>query len=167
MKPQTRKGGMETMCLTNQVNTGFGSIYLGVVFTASLYLEKQSVFRIDRLLPASLAEKGRVSEKEFTKFVKEKAKGGRWMPIALRLDPISDIDDREHRILCQAYEERERIVSFSVSSDTKVFLVTPQFHRVANQSGIEPFSSRTSSYAIVLSKDAGLFRMLDSDLQSP
>ena len=140
---------------------------LGVVFTASLYLEKQSVFRIDRLLPASLAEKGRVSEKEFTKFVKEKAKGGRWMPIALRLDPISDIDDREHRILCQAYEERERIVSFSVSSDTKVFLVTPQFHRVANQSGIEPFSSRTSSYAIVLSKDAGLFRMLDSDLQSP
>lgn len=137
-----------------------GNLRLG--FNAALYLEdEESVSGLDGFLPGSLAERGRVPEKEFIKFVKEKAKGGRWMSVALRLDPISDNDDREYKRFCRAYEEKERIVSITVSPNTKVFLVTPQFHKAANQNGIESFSSRTNSYAVVLTKDTRLFRNND------
>lgn len=132
----------------------FESAHLRVSFDFNLYLENGTYSTIDRFLQSSLTEKGRVPGKEFAKFVSQKTSGS-WIAIPLRVKPISDKDDREIFRLCQAYEAKDRVPMISLNTDgnTKLFFVIPHFHGAASKTGGVSFSSKTSSYVLVLTKD--------------
>ncbi len=136
----------------------FESTHLRLSFNFYLYLEDETYCAIDRFLPSSLSEKGRVPGKEFSKFVSQKTSGS-WITIPLRVEPITDQDDRESKRLRQAYEAKDRVPMISVNSDgnTKLFLVIPHFHDAAiaaSKTSMISFVSRKSSYAVLLTKDS-------------
>ena len=98
-------------------------------------------------------EKGRVPGNEFSKFVAQKAAGS-WIAIPLRVEALSDSDDRELDRLCKAYQPKDRVPMISVNADTKLFLVIPHFHGVLGNIGTISFSHTSSTYAVVLTKDS-------------
>lgn len=82
----------------------------------------------------------------------EKMKGGRYHPLALRLELGSDKDTKEYVKFCKEYEGvKNRIAMFALNDEgsTKAFLVTPRYHTAAK--GLK-LRIPTSSYCIVLSK---------------
>lgn len=120
-------------------------------FSAALYLEDEnSDFAGHQLVPSHLTEKGRLRIDEFQRFLHDKLAGGRWATFALRVDVLSD--QRVYKKFYKEYETKKRIAMFAVSQNTKVFLVTPKFHRSVQAEGLT-LSNKTSSYAIVLTKE--------------
>ena len=52
---------------------------------------------------------------------------------------------------------KERIAMFSVNGqNSKVFLVPPKFHGAAKKTGLVSLPNKTSTYAIVLTKEIGV-----------
>mmetsp|Transcript_12615 Transcript_12615/g.30122 ORF Transcript_12615/g.30122 Transcript_12615/m.30122 type:complete len:2002 (-) Transcript_12615:73-6078(-) len=120
-------------------------------FSAALYLEDEnSDFAGNQLVPSSLTEKGRLRIDEFQRFLHDKLAGGRWAAFALRVDILSD--QRAYKKFYKEYETKKRIAMFAVNQNTKVFLVTPKFHRAVQSEGLI-LSNKTNSYAIVLTKE--------------
>ncbi|CAJ1888328.1 unnamed protein product [Cylindrotheca closterium] len=120
-------------------------------FWAALYLEDEnSNFGSNQLIPSNLMEKGRLKIEEFQRFLHDKLAGRRWAAFALRLDILSD--QRAYKKFYKEYETKKRIAMFTVSQNTKVFLVTPKFHRSVQSEGLT-LLNKTSSYAIVLTKE--------------
>jgi hypothetical protein len=126
---------------------------LKLSFTTKLYIEQSCPYQMDSFLPSSLTEKGRITLDEFNKFISEKMKGGRWNIAHLKLSSIGEADMSSYKRLYKEYESLDRICMINVTDSTKVFLVTPKFLRVAKcLSGVHSIS-RSSSYAVVLTKD--------------
>ena len=127
---------------------------LKLSFTTKLFIEKSCPYQIDNVLPSSLSEKGRVTLDEFNKYTSEKMKGGRWNVLHLKLSYINGESDMiAYKRLYKEYESLERICMINVSDTTKVFLVTPKFLRVSKcMAGVQNLS-RSSTYAVVLTKD--------------
>ena len=118
-------------------------------FFANLYAENDA--QQDGFLPESLTEKGRLTRENFSKFLSEKLKSGRWNVKSLRLDPITKKDANEHKIFCKDYEgAKKRIVMFVLDGNMKAFLVTPGFHRDAR--GLT-FEKSLSSYVVIIKKN--------------
>jgi len=119
-------------------------------FFAHLYPESDPQNEADDYLPGSLTEKGRLTTDNFSKFLADKLKGGRWYAMVLRLDTMSDKDSKEYKKFYKEYEGvKQRIAMFGLSDGAKAFLVTPRFHRIAK--GVS-FERSTSSYVVVLKK---------------
>lgn len=133
-------------------------VNLRLSFHAALHAEDNSFSGFQRFLPASFSEKGRLPDQEFSRFVSEKLAGGRWMAIPLRLSTLSDQDAKDYKKFYQAYEVKRRIAMFAISPSTKVFLVTPKFHGAAKATGLLSLPQKTSTYAVVLTKDAHVRR---------
>ena len=121
-------------------------------FFAHLYAETDPQSEADGYLPESLTERGRLTADNFSKFVAEKLKGGRWNAMVIRLETISDKDAREYKKFYMDYEYvKKRIAMFALNDGAKAFLVTPRFHRVAT--GVS-FEQSTSPYIVVLTRTA-------------
>jgi len=119
-------------------------------FMANLYAEMDPQNEADGLLPESLTERGRLTMDNFSKFLADKLKNGRWNAMALRLNTMSDKDAKEHKKFCKDYEGvKNRIAMFSLDDGAKAFLVTPRFHRSAR--GFT-FEKTLCSYIVVLTK---------------
>jgi hypothetical protein len=128
-----------------------------LAFNAAFYLEDESQAGVNNFLPAMLAEKGRLKIHEFSRFLSDKLSGGRWVAIPLRLATISDQDAKEYKKFYKEYEAKERIAMFSVNGqNSKVFLVTPKFHGAAKKTGLVSLPNKTSTYAVVLTKEVGV-----------
>ena len=127
---------------------------LRLSFTTKLFIEQSSPYQIDNFLPSSLTEKGRITLDEFNKFISDKMKGGRWNIVHLKLSHISgDADMNAYKRLYKEYESLDRICMINVTDSTKVFLVTPKFLRVCKCMTTVQNLSRSSTYAVVLTKD--------------
>jgi hypothetical protein len=122
-------------------------------FLAAFYLEDESMDGVNSFLPESLAERGRLRSEEFSRFLRDKLAGGRWHAIPLRLATISEHDGKEYKKFYKEYEMRNRIAMFSVGQNSKLFLVTPKFHDAARTAGLDALPNRTSTYALVLTKE--------------
>ena len=127
---------------------------LKLSFTTKLYIEQSCDYQIDNFLPSYLSEKGRVTLDEFNKYISDKMKGGRWNLVHLKLSYITDESDMTaYKRLYKEYESLDRICMINVSDSTKVFLITPKFLRVCKcMSGVQNLS-RSSTYAVVLTKE--------------
>lgn len=119
-------------------------------FKARFYLESDRHARLNNLLPEGMTEKGRLRLDEFTKFLAGKLKGGRWAAVSIRMSVSSDEDAKKLKIFYKEYESMKRIAMFSVSEHTKLFLVTPKFHRTAEKIVGNMFDAEKSTYAIIL-----------------
>jgi hypothetical protein len=125
-------------------------------FYAAFYLEDDSQVFVNRFLPDSLSQKGRLNPDAFASFLSDKLSGGRWVAIPLRLTTITDGDAKEYKKFYREYEIKMRIAMFEVSKETKVFLVSPKFHGAAKGTGLVSLSNKNSTYAIVLTKAIGI-----------
>lgn len=104
------------------------------------------------VLPESLSERGRLRVEEFIKFLSGKLKGGKWTAILLRMSVSSDEEAKKHRKFYKEYESMKRIAMFGINENTKLFLVTPKFQRVAAKVLGSSFGIETSTYAIALTR---------------
>ena len=121
------------------------------MFRANLVYEGDSTLDIRHgFLTANFVEKGRLSIPEFQKFLAQKIDGGRWAVVTLRLSVISESE--AYKLFYKEYETKNRIAMFSVGKETKMFLVTPRFHR-DTMSLRGQFTNSTSTYAIVLTRE--------------
>ena len=120
-------------------------------FFANLYAEETDhQSEADGLLTESLTEKGRLTTENFTKFLSDKLRGGRWNATVLRVDPVSEKDSKELQAFIRNYEGvKKRIAMMSLADGGKAFLVTPRFHRDARRLA---FGRPTCSYVVVLTK---------------
>ena len=124
-----------------------------VTFSAGFFLEAESHQGVNGYVPERLTEKGRLRIDAFQDFLLGKLRGGRWRAIPLRLTTFSDRDAQEYKTYYKEYELNKRISMFAVGENCKIFLVTPRFHTAATRDGMVSLMSKTSSYAIVLTKD--------------
>ena len=124
-----------------------------VKFTARFYNENEAHASLCGILPDSISEKGRLRVDEFLKFLSGKLKGGRWVAIPMRLSIYSEEDAKKHKKFYKEYEANKRIAMFSIGENTKVFFVTPKFHRAAAKVIGSSFNVETSTYAVVLTKE--------------
>lgn len=122
-------------------------------FTAGFVVETDPDYEADGLLPAMLVDKGRLAIDEYAKFVKSKLESGRWKAMTLRLQTFSDKDAKDFKRFYKDYESRQRIAMFGLDADSKLFLVTPKFHRAVNSI---KFNVPTSTYAVVLRRDRSM-----------
>ena len=129
-------------------------INLRLAFTAAFYLEDEALSGGNAFVPEVLSEKGRLKIEEFSRFLTDKLSGGRWAAIPLRLAVLSDQDMKLYKKFYKEYEVNRRIAMFSITQNTKVFLVTPKFHGAAKSTGFISLPHKTSTYAIVLTKEA-------------
>jgi hypothetical protein len=129
-------------------------INLRLAFTAAFYLEDEALSGANGFVPEVLSEKGRLKIEEFSRFLTDKLSGGRWAAIPLRLTVLSDQDMKLYKKFYKEYEVKRRIAMFSITQNTKVFLVTPKFHGAAKSTGFLSLPHKTSTYAIVLTKEA-------------
>eukprot|EP00934_Nitzschia_sp_Nitz4_P005871 Nitzschia sp. Nitz4//scaffold2_size372955//13852//18732//NITZ4_000354-RA/size372955-processed-gene-0.465-mRNA-1//-1//CDS//3329546569//5861//frame0 len=131
----------------------FDILNLRLTFSAALYLEASGHESLRRFLPSCLKERGRLGDKEFSRFISSKLEGGKWAAISLRLVTLSDNDHDTYKRFYQDYEGKRRIAMLGVNSETKVFLVTPRYHSAAKKAGVVSLSHKSSTYAVVLTKD--------------
>ena len=136
-----------------------------VSFSVGFYIESETNNHasdsIDNYVPERLIEKGRLRIEAFQDFLNGKllkSSGGggmgssKWVAIPLRLTTYSDLDAQQYKTYYKEYELNKRISMFAVGENCKIFLVTPKFHSAATMNGKISLSSKTSSYAIVLTK---------------
>lgn len=128
-------------------------VNLRLAFSAAFYLEDDALSGSNRFVPEVLSEKGRLKIEEFSRFMTDKLSGGRWAAIPLRLTVLSDQDMQQYKKFYKEYEVKRRIAMFSITQNTKVFLVTPKFHGAAKATGYISLPHKTSTYAIVLTKE--------------
>ena len=127
---------------------------LRLSFTTKLFIEQSCPYQVDNFLPSSLIEKGRITLDEFNKFISDKMKSGRWNIVHLKLSHITgDADMNAYKRLYKEYESLDRICMINATDSTKVFLVTPKFLRVCKCMTSVQNLSRSSTYAVVLTKD--------------
>jgi hypothetical protein len=124
-----------------------------IKFKAAFKQEDESAtINMDGALPASLKEKGRLSVDEFSSFVSQKMRTGRWTAIALRLSPANDLSTKEYKRYYKEYEsnKKPRIAMIAVDDD-KLFLVTPKFQKACKElRGL--FRSSSSTYGVILKR---------------
>jgi len=128
---------------------------LNVTFSTCLFIqEKESKkYNLDNFLPNVLADKGRLPIEEFNKFIFNKTKHGKSTVAVLKLSSIFSEDDvAAYKKFYKEYEAKKRIAMFSIREETKLFLVTPKFISAAKCLNGR-ISSRTSTYAVVLTKE--------------
>lgn len=127
---------------------------LKLSFATKLFIDQSCPYQIDNFLPSSMVEKGRITLDDFNKFISEKMKSGRWNLVHLKLSSITgEADMNSYKRLYKEYESLDRICMINVTDSTKVFLVTPKFLRVCKcMAGVENLS-KSSTYAVVLTKD--------------
>ena len=125
-----------------------------IKFKARFYFENDPQADLQGSLPESWVERGRLRIEEFSKFLSGKLKGGRWTATLLRLSVSSDEHKKAYKEFYKEYESMKRIAMFSVSENSKLFLVTPKFHRAASKALGSSFnlSVAASTYAIALSR---------------
>lgn len=124
-----------------------------IQFRARFLPENDPQGVLNGVLPENLSEKGRLRIEEFTKFLSGKLKGGKWSATRLRMSLFSsDEDAKKHKKFYKEYESMRRITMFAVSENSKLFLVTPKFHRVAAKALGSSLSAETSTYAIALTR---------------
>lgn len=123
-------------------------------FTSSFYLEDPSKTAVNGFLPENLTQKGRITSTALSNFLVEKSSRGTWKVFALRIEALSDSDSVSYRSFSNEFESIERIPMFELDDAvaSKVFLVTPKYHEVAEGTNLVSFSSSSSTYAIVLTK---------------
>ena len=127
---------------------------LKLVFHAGLYYEGESFpDSINGYLPNFFEVIGRTQEEELKKFLRDKMSGGKWNLIPFRVTMISDSDTTNYKKFYKDYEARGRIAVIKPddSSSSKVYLLTPKFHRIAKD--YTEFYSKTSTYAVLLTKE--------------
>lgn len=124
-----------------------------LTFSVALYLEDDVHAGLKSLVPDTLTQKGRLAIGEFSRFLFEKLSSARWAAAPLRLTTLSDYDEQEYRTFYKDYEGRKRIAMFSLSQNTKLFLVPPKFHSAAKSTGYISLPDKNSTYAIVLTKE--------------
>lgn len=123
----------------------------GNTFRGKLLYEGDSLSHIrSGFLPDTFSERGRLSIPEFQKFIRQKIDGGRWTVVSLRLSVTSESD--AYKGFYKDYEAKMRIVMFAVGKETKMFLVTPRFHKDAH-SLTGTFTNKTSTYAVLLTRE--------------
>lgn len=125
------------------------------IFQAAFWLEDDSHSDvISNTMPETLKQKGRSKIEDFNQFVSEKLHRGRWNVTILRLTTVTDKDAAVYKQFYKDFEAMERIAMFKLDDDkgSKLFLVTPKFHGAAKRAGSISFSTKTSTYAIVLTK---------------
>lgn len=122
-----------------------------IKFRTRFLPENNPPVALNGVLPENLSEKGRLRIEEFAKFLSGKLKGGKWSAACLRLSLCSsDEDVKKHKKFYKEYESMKRITMFAVSENSKLFLVTPKFHRVAAKALGSSLSVETSTYAVAL-----------------
>jgi hypothetical protein len=127
---------------------------LRLSFSTKLFIEESCPYQIDNFLPSSLTEKGRITLDEFNKFISDKMKSGRWNIVHLKLSYITgEANMTAYKRLYKEYESLDRICMINVTDSTKIFLVTPKFLRVCKCMSSVQNLSRSSTYAVVLTKD--------------
>ena len=137
---------------------GADSFYLAVSkpllrFKVKFYMESEGHARLHNLLPENMTEKGRLRLEEFAKFLAGKLKGGRWEAVTIRMSVSSDEDAKKLKKYYKEYESTKRIAMFAINENTKLFLITPKFHRTIGKVLGTSFSTEKSTYAIVLTRD--------------
>jgi hypothetical protein len=134
--------------VTNSSGTDRSNVTVSAgTFVAGFVTESDHDSIAEGLLPENLVEKGRLKDDEFSRFIHSKLGGGKWSVATFRLITFSNKDEREHRKYCKEYESRMRLAMFSLSEDSKVFLVTPNFHASVRSLG---FENASSTYAVAL-----------------
>ena len=127
---------------------------LKLSFTTKISTVPSCQYDLDRILPSTLVEKGRLPVDEFSKFVHEKTKSGKSALAFLRLSSMSDNEMDSYKRFYKDYEAIGRITMMTVSNETKCFLVTPKFQRSLLKYLSNDSLSKTSTYVVVLTKQA-------------
>ena len=125
---------------------------LKLSFTTKISTVPSCRYSLDRILPSTLVEKGRLPVDEFSKFVHEKTKSGKSVLAFLRLSSMSDNEMDSYKRFYKDYEAIGRITMMTVSNETKCFLVTPKFQRSLLKYLTNDCLSKTSTYVVVLTK---------------
>jgi len=155
-KAATIQATKKARCLLNSAGMDLFTIAVSkpfIKFKARFYIECDQHASFNSYLREGLTEKGRLRIEEFSKFLSGKLKGGRWISMALRMSALSDEDAKKHRRFYKEYESAKRIAMFSVSEDSKLFLITPKFHKIAAKASGHSFKVETSTYMIVLTRE--------------
>eukprot|EP00980_Cylindrotheca_fusiformis_P009231 scaffold2012_cov193-Cylindrotheca_fusiformis.AAC.3 len=129
-------------------------VHLRMSFSAAFYLEDDTATASNSFVPEVLTLTGRLKIEELSRFLTDKISGGRWTAIPLRLTVLSDHDMKHYKKFYKEYEVKKRVAMFTISPNTKIFLVTPKFHGAAKATGYISLPHHTSTYAIVLTKEA-------------
>lgn len=148
--------GEQIFCTSGGSAFQFEINQLRLTFHASLYLEDSKQSEVDRFLPDTLTAIGRLAGDEFASWVSDKAARGRWVVVPLRIVANSDRDERDLSKLTESFERQNRLAMFAPSPETKVFVVTPGFQPVVEETGAMQFGKRSSSYAVVVTRDSRL-----------
>jgi SPOC domain len=117
-------------------------------FSAGFYLEDDSPSPAENFLPDHLVQTGRLPIAEFCKFVAGKMESDSWETILLRLVPASEADAREYKKFYKELEAKQRIAMLSLENSSKLFLLTPKFHKDAKN--FLAVNNATSTYGVLL-----------------
>jgi hypothetical protein len=136
---------------SNRFKIEIGSLKL--TFHVGLYHEGESFpASINGFIPNFLEVIGRSPEDKLKSFLKDKMSGGKWNIIPFRLTTISDSDTTNYKKFYKEFEARNRIGVIKIDENgSKLYLITPKFHRVAKD--YTEFHSKTSTYAVLLTKE--------------
>lgn len=122
-------------------------------FMAGFSVEANQQSQVNRSLPESLTEKGRLQIAEFSSFLSSKLSSGKWTAAVLRVVTFSDPDSKQLKKFIKDYELKNRIAMISLESESdefsKLFVLTPKFHRAAT--GLM-FGNPAGTYAVLLRK---------------
>ncbi|KAL9181852.1 hypothetical protein ACHAXT_012195 [Thalassiosira profunda] len=128
---------------------------LKITFTTKIAVDESCSYDVDRFLPNTLAEKGRLSLDQFNSFVHEKSKSSRWNFFHLKLSSMSGDSMSAYKRFYKEYESVGRIAMIQPNEGTKLFLVTPKFLRAAQYfRSLDHEISRTSTYMLVLTRES-------------
>lgn len=120
-------------------------------FMARFQLDDQACINGRLPIPATFTQQRSIERQPLLEFVKKKIRG-ETKAYTLRLDV-----SKEHAaILTQFqkdYEKQDRLAMFSIEGNSKMFLVTPKFHRRVAKVIDKLFPIESSTYAVVLTKE--------------
>ena len=125
-----------------------------ILFSASFVPKSLLNPNAERMLPQRLDDPGRTKITEFIAFLSGKRNSNNWDIYVLRLVPCSDADAKEYKKFYKDFEGKQRIAMFRLPSKSKLFLITPKFHREVKD--LIRLENASSTYGVLLLRTGDL-----------
>ena len=117
-------------------------------FMAEFHAEGRPGPYISNFLPEQLVETRRSPWKVLDQFLREKVRSGKYQVARLHMHPCSDRDTQILRSFAKDYEDRDRVSTFQIHDDEKVYLITPKFQSLLRD--VVPFEKSPATYALMI-----------------
>jgi hypothetical protein len=116
-------------------------------FQANILMEDDLAPNIDRVLPSTLKNKGRLKPDEFIDFASRKTRSNKYVIVPFRISVCGGSD--RYKRFYKHFEDVRRLAFFKFDDHTNMCLLTPKYHHVARELNLT-LSNKTSTYGILI-----------------